>query len=326
MPFSIADFWKVLFGFGKFLESIFPVHLAKSNGLCYTMCMRSIPVGTINENENIRIYKHLHTEPEPIHVHEFLEIAYVYKGCGWQTVNENTFFVKHGDLLILNMEDRHSFRPENGCMGITNCLIKPQFFGETLIDCFNFSDILYLTAFRKFSDLEQLQPLVQFSKKRFFEIENILDAAEKEFNEKQRGYLDIVRNYIEILLTKIFRELQKTDEHVYQESTEKIAPEILAYLEQNYDQKISLKELAQRSFYNPAYFSTIFKECFGKTLTQFINELRINEAIRLLKETNMPIEEIASKVGYHDCKNFYITFKKITNQTPSTYRSNINKV
>ena len=195
-----------------------------------------------------------------------------------------------------------------------------------MIDCFNFSDILYLTAFRKFSDLEQLQPLVQFSKKRFFEIENILDAAEKEFNEKQRGYLDIVRNYIEILLAKIFRELQKTDEHVYQESTEKIAPEILAYLEQNYNQKISLKELAQRSFYNPAYFSTIFKECFGKTLTQFINELRINEAIRLLKETNMPIEEIASKVGYHDCKNFYITFKKITNQTPSTYRSNINKV
>lgn len=78
-----------------------------------------------------------------------------------------------------------------------------------------------MTAFRKFSDLEQLQPLVQFSKKRFFEIENILDAAEKEFNEKQRGYLDIVRNYIEILLTKIFRELQKTDEHIYQESTEK---------------------------------------------------------------------------------------------------------
>ena len=99
-----------------------------------------------------------------------------------------------------------------------------------------------------------------------------------------------------------------------------VMPEIIQHIENNYYKSLSLEELAQKSFYNPSYFSRIFKELYGKTLTEYITEKRINEAIKLLENSEMTIEEICRKVGYADKKHFYRMFKQKMNLTPGQYR------
>ncbi len=283
--------------------------------------MRSIKLDdAMDLSENVRIYRHLHTEPEPPHTHEFFEIAYVYSGCGYQIVNGESYFVKHGDLIVLDQKDEHAFRPD-GSIGIFNCLINPRFLSEDLIDSFNLIDILSLTSFHKFQNIDKIQPLIKFSDTKYNQIESIFEAMELEFTNKETGYITIIRAYIEILLTKILRQIRENDRICLSENIEKITPEILKYIEENYNRKISLKELAQQSFYSPSYFSRVFKECYGKNLTTFVNELRINEAIRLLSTTDLSVEAIALQVGYVDKKNFYTIFKHLTGKTPGFYRS-----
>lgn len=273
----------------------------------------------IKQEEYINIYKHLHTTPEPLHSHKFLEIAYIYTGCGYQHINGKQLFVKHGDLMFFNLNDKHSFTPD-GSLGIFNCLVDPKFLSEKFTNNENALDILSLTSFAAFK-MDNIDTLIHFKPNKYYEIELLFELMEKEFNKKETGYKEILHNFLFVLLTKIFREQEKNMQPNIKSEIVKIAPEILQYISDHYNQKISLAELAQMSFYSPSYFSKIFKECYNKTLTEFITELRITKALQLLKETEMSIESISEIVGYSDKKNFYQMFRKITGTTPNKFRN-----
>ena len=270
----------------------------------------------IDAEENIAITKHLHTEPEPLHSHKFLEIAYVYCGSGYQVINDKQIAVKHGDLMFFFQKDKHSFYP-NEQLGIYNCLISPQFLSKYFTNSMNAADILTMTSFSAFT-IDNIDTVLHFDSYR--SIENLFEEMEQEFVKKEMNYISILHNYLDILLTKIFRK-QSSENIDIPAEIHKISPEILRYIEEHYNQKITLTKLAQMSFYSPSYFSRIFKECFNTTLTDFITGLRVQKSIELLKNNgNMSIDSIAAAVGFSDKKSFYAAFKKITGTTPKKLR------
>lgn len=272
----------------------------------------------IDPAEQVTINKHMHSRAEPMHSHEFWEIAYIYNGCGYQLINGKEFFVKHGDLMVFSLNDRHSFMPE-GDMGVYNCILTPRFLSENIANSENAIDILSLTSFSAFK-LDNIETVIHFDCKVLMDIENIFEAMEREFNRKELGYTMIIHNYVEILLAKIFRHQHLRQNINYNNEINRIAPDILKFISEHYDQKITLTELAQKSFYSPSYFSRVFKECFNKTLTDYIMEIRIGKAVQMLKETNFSVETIAHKTGYFDMKTFYAAFKKVTGCLPSKFR------
>ncbi|NSW90624.1 MAG: helix-turn-helix transcriptional regulator [Firmicutes bacterium] len=65
---------------------------------------------------------------------------------------------------------------------------------------------------------------------------------------------------------------------------------MLKHIEENYNKKLTLNELARSSFYNPSYFSRIFKECYGKILTEYISEKRLEAFLSPIPETLLKIK------------------------------------
>jgi len=274
----------------------------------------------IKNNENIWLVKHLSFKEEIEHTHEFIEIEYIYSGEGHQIINGVTYHVKKGDLLFFNFGDKHSYVPENS-IGIIDCLISPAFLGNELINSENALDILTLTSFKDFNgNLNNILSKISFEEKSILEIDAIFEIMLEEFSSKKKGYITLMKAYVDILLTKIFRVTKQQDNTSLYKDVKKIAPGILKYIEDNYNKKITLHDLAKASFYDPTYFSKIFKECYGKTLTQYISEKRLNTALELLLKTDYSIEEISIKVGYKDKKFFYKLFKDHICMTPNTYR------
>lgn len=91
----------------------------------------------------------------------------------------------------------------------------------------------------------------------------------QEYEGSCLGRETIMKGYITILLSLIFRKMScgiSKDE----EAANKIPAEILNYIEAHYNEKISSTQLAEKSFYKPAYFSIMFKECYGMTLTDYL--------------------------------------------------------
>jgi AraC-like DNA-binding protein len=73
------------------------------------------------------------------------------------------------------------------------------------------------------------------------------------------------------------------------------------------------------------HIGRVFKQQTGNTIASYTQDMRIREACRLLKLTNMPVKDIVSEIGYMDHSSFSRNFKTVTGITPQEYRNPKNK-
>ncbi|WP_144604617.1 AraC family transcriptional regulator [Algoriphagus algorifonticola] len=99
---------------------------------------------------------------------------------------------------------------------------------------------------------------------------------------------------------------------------------ILRFLLENKNRTIRLEEAASVASMSKEAFCRFFKLRTRKTFTQYLNQLRVNEALKLLEETELGIAEIAFQVGFENLSYFNRAFRKIQGETPSYYRRKRN--
>jgi two-component system response regulator YesN len=92
------------------------------------------------------------------------------------------------------------------------------------------------------------------------------------------------------------------------------------FINDNYNQNLTLENVSDHIGFNPTYFSVFFKKETGKNFSEYLTELRIKSAKLYLISTDMDIADIAEEVGYNDLKYFSKLFKKLTGINPSEYR------
>lgn len=103
-------------------------------------------------------------------------------------------------------------------------------------------------------------------------------------------------------------------------STEEKLKGIIAFIEENYTSDISREGLAAAVGMNPNYFSGQFREYTGKKINDYINELRIREAVRRLGGTDEKIIDVALTTGFDSLSTFNRAFRSVMGTTPSEYR------
>ena len=99
-----------------------------------------------------------------------------------------------------------------------------------------------------------------------------------------------------------------------------IEKEMISYIQQNFMEKISLKEFSEQFHLSEKYISRYFKEHFHITLSQYITHLRLEHAKQLLQDTDIPVTEIAMQSGYQNVSYFIRSFKKTYGVSPLKYR------
>lgn len=97
--------------------------------------------------------------------------------------------------------------------------------------------------------------------------------------------------------------------------------QIIAHLQEHYQEPLSLKRLSEMVFLSPNYICSLFKEETGQTISDYLTRLRIDRAKRLLSEHGIKVYEVANAVGYTDSRYFNKVFKKYTGMNLSEYRS-----
>ncbi|MDO4270087.1 MAG: AraC family transcriptional regulator [Eubacteriales bacterium] len=95
---------------------------------------------------------------------------------------------------------------------------------------------------------------------------------------------------------------------------------IVGYLGEHFAEPLTLPGVAAQFGLSPQYFSSFFRENFGRTLVQHINSLRIEQAARLLRETDLPVMEVGFNVGFDNFSYFIKRFRAVYGVSPSSYR------
>lgn len=99
--------------------------------------------------------------------------------------------------------------------------------------------------------------------------------------------------------------------------------EAIAYIKDNYHKDLNMAVVSNYISMNYSLFSLAFKEYTGMNFVNYVKELRVNEAKRLLLETDKKINEISSLIGYENEKHFMRVFKSIYGVSPTEYRRNV---
>lgn len=143
-----------------------------------------------------------------------------------------------------------------------------------------------------------------------------------EYAGKDVCYNLPIRANIYLMMTGLLRyycgSKDESDRMIYH-NVLRLRP-VIEYIAEHYCEKIYIEKLADMITVSADYFTKMFKDSIGKTPIEYINSLRINEAMRQLSETDRSMADIADDIGFCNPNYFHKIFKQYMNTSPLSYR------
>lgn len=254
----------------------------------------------------------------PIHFHPEFEINYIRNAAGAKrVVGDHIREIGDRELVIIGPNLYHRWENFKNSKTETLHEITIQF----PVDLFS-ENILNKNILRPVRELlSNACRGVSFSEDTIKLIENKLYSLNQKrgfdsFMEFQSLLYDLAISRNQQILTNI--SFIQEDNFLNSERIKKV----YEYIQANYNKKIKVEEVASLVDLSIVSFSRLIKKRTGKTFVDFLNELRLGYATRLLIESNKTVTEICFECGFNNISNFNRIFKKRQGSTPSEFREN----
>lgn len=251
------------------------------------------------------------------HWHPEIEITYVQKGTMCYKVNHMVYHLKEGDIVFNNSGVLHSGTMENQ----KDCAYIPVTFDSRLIYGF----------FQSTVNSKYVDPVIQDSMlpaicidqsepwhKPFREyLLRIIDLDEKKPDFYELDITICLQSMWRLLLEHITYEPQASRENSLEYDRIK---KILSYIEENYQNKITLNDIAGHIHLCESECTRLFKRHMNTTLFAFLQEYRIERSLEFLR-ADQPVSAVADKAGFSDPNYYSKVFAKIKGCSPREYRN-----
>ncbi|MBW4083832.1 AraC family transcriptional regulator [Paenibacillus sp. S150] len=271
-------------------------------------------------------YKQWNPYTMAYHQHNSTEIMYLISGSCAVDVRQHTnveerFRLKRGELIMLDANVPHRLMVEEG----RSCRMLNVEFGFTA------STGAAPSIARLAEEEEELAGLLRapFSslvlpdpEEVFHVLKSLVLELDQHGGEGQ-GSLMIRLLFAELLLR--LSRLRREQQQASQQPSQLYVRRAIEFLHQNYDRGIQVKEVAAEVSLHPGYLHRIFRAHTGRTLTDYLNMLRMEKARMLLGQSEIPVAEIADYVGIGSRQYFHLLFRKYTGCTPVEYRNSMER-
>lgn len=254
------------------------------------------------------------------HWHNYLEISYVKEGKGVYHIEDRSYELEKGDIIIINNIEPHFMEvsPPNE-MHQPVLMIDPKLLYSSSTNSFEYN---YLAPF--FNRSGRFHNKIRNNSKHAKEIYDLLEEIVVEYLDKSSGYELMIKAKLLNVVTILFRhyasELVVSPDILKRaKNLGKIRPSI-EYLNNNSSDNITLTKLSELSFMSAAYFSSFFKKTTGLSPFEYLNQLRITNALTMLRSTNNKINDIAFTCGFNNLSHFNRVFRKTTGKTPKEFK------
>lgn len=147
----------------------------------------------------------------------------------------------------------------------------------------------------------------------------------KYISELENNLLEILELKCKISIEKEYSALSDILNDKIVTKAKSAVEQAIVYMKDNFAKDITLEDVANHVFLNKVYFSSLFKSSTGENFTNYLNKIRIEKAIELLKKGDEKISSIALNVGYNSMPHFYKIFSEYTGYTPVKYKELLNE-
>lgn len=253
----------------------------------------------------------------PYHTHDFFEINYVHSGNCINLVEEQYIEMSGGDFILMHPGTFHILYADNDCV-VYNFLINKEWFVEKakcilhkeglvgkFLECAGREDFYKFLFIKKSQETTELRLIA----------EKVINAHKSCLNAKD---LLIEAEILRLLATAVnISEVGKLSEGRGESSSKVIT--ILTYLMKNYS-TITLDNLSKKFYYSKTHICRLFIKYMGKTFNKTLMDIKLANALSLLKNTDLTIESIARKIGYDSNEYFQRMFKRKMGVSPGEYK------
>lgn len=254
----------------------------------------------------------------PEHGHDYMEFMYVYSGSITHFIGTEKIVLERGDILFLNKHARHSIRrAEKTDIGI-NFILSNSFLQYIFHNVEN-NPVMSGFLTRNFDPDGEAEYLF-FKTADCFPILNLMDNLIYAIVNHTPDDYTISTQLVSLLFSYLsyYKETLANRSGALSD-TALLTQQISTYIREHYPQA-SLKELSEQVGYNSVYLSRKIHAAFGKTFQELVQEERLLVAEKLLRTTQLTVDEIIRTVGYENQTHFHTLFKKKYGTTPYRYK------
>lgn len=253
------------------------------------------------------------------HYHPEVELVYIKSGFGNRYVGNHISKFDDGDLILLGPNIPH-FGYEFGLQGINEEIVVQ--FEKQLVE----SSIGHLPEFKSITELiTKAKSGISFY------------GETKKYIGSELMMMDKKTPFDRLLsMFNILQFLAQSEEYevlnasgvtlIIQNQDDDRINQVYQYVKENYQSEISLDQISGVAMMTIPAFCRYFKKYTKKTFTQFVNEFRVRQAIRLIAVGNKSITEIAGEVGFNNFSHFNKQFKRVTGEAPSKYKKSMYQI
>ncbi len=253
------------------------------------------------------------------HFHKEIELIYFIKSTGTRYVGNSIGNFEPGELYMIGSDLPHLFRNhreyyaneiEGEAVDLVVVKFEPDFLGLNFLELPEARTLQLL--------FQKANRGLQFSKAATYLVHNhVLGLVGSQGLSRIAGLLKILdilsasENYTSLCSEVIT--------NVYNKNEKDRMARVISFLTENFDTKIELEQVASVACMTPNAFCRYFKKRTHKSFTQYLNEIRLRHACKLLIEGEVQIATVCYQSGFNTLTNFNRQFKALMNVTPSEY-------
>ena len=294
--------------------------LAKGDNYFHNHAL-AINVCKVNRMKNI---SHENDLTEIEHHHDFIEIVFITKGKGIQVISNNEYEVSEGDIFILQGFQNHYFK-DAGKAEMINVMFdpvkSPLLISPEIKTIDGYSALFILEP--QYRNRMHFKNMLHLNHVDLAKSEYVLNSMLHEIAHKEPGYELFLKNKLEEIILFLSRKYSQIS--IPKAKSLVRIGKAIDFIEKNFQNNIYIQQLAELSFMSVRNFQRIFKEATGLSPNDYLLELRVQHASKLLTETDSAIYNVSEQVGIADWFYFSKAFKKKFGVSPLKYRKQ-NKV
>ncbi|MDR1953794.1 MAG: AraC family transcriptional regulator [Clostridiales Family XIII bacterium] len=255
----------------------------------------------------------------PRHSHNYIEIVYMCNGSTTHIVNGVAeITLKQGELLFLNQNASHEIKPckeEDICV---NFIVLPEFFDQafTMIEGVG---MIYSFVFANKNNPEGEISYLHFNTSDILPVQNLTENMIWSIVNKHTYTHSINQVTMGLLILHMLNNTDKISQNDPNQYKNNIILNVLKYIEESY-KTARLEEFASDIGMPLYYLSKLIKKHTGSNFKQLLQQKRLEKSIQLLSQSQMPVENIVTSVGYENSSYFHKLFKEKYKTTPHYYR------
>ena len=272
----------------------------------------------LKEGRLIAVRTHTRFVYFPAHRHNFVEVLYVCEGSLTNIIDGKKVVVNKGELLFLNQFTKHEILKAGQNDIAINFMVLPEFFDVAYSMTGN-DNMLADFLVNVLRQDEERGEYLHFKVAEVLQIQNLLENIIYSLVNGEENRERINQTTMVLIFMYLVESVQYVEMRLPNQYENMISMTTLDYIEQKY-RTATLTELCTRLHLPMHVLSKMIKKSTGFNFKELLQRKRLNKAVELMCETDLPISDIIAAVGYENNSYFHRVFKEHYHMTPRVFR------